>query len=249
MRPIFRFLAVLLSGVLMAACSPSADKPASASQPAPASAKPASPVAEAPAPVAPAQQGSGEYFSTLASGQPVEATDRVEVVEFFGYFCNHCHALDPVLSAWVKKQGNRIAFKRIPVRADEAKLYYALETMGKLDALHEKLFHAVQVERKRLNNENAAAEFVAQQGVDAKQFREHYNSFSVQSKAMNAAKVSSGHRIEGVPAIAVDGRFVTSAAQAGQRPGTEQTESGYHAAVLQVLDELVAKVRKERQLK
>ncbi len=263
MRQIFGSLvAFVFALVTLAACSPSADKPSSA-QPsasrlvtAPATSAPAAtdkPAQQTPAPQTPAPSaasgapGGGQY-STLATAQPAAAGSKIEVLEFFGYFCNHCHALEPMLGAWEKKQGNRVVLKRIPVRQDEAKLYFALEAMGKLEALHGKIFHAVQVERKRLNSDSAAAEFVAQHGVDKKAFLEHYASFSVQSKVMNAASVTKAYQVDGVPMIAIDGRFITSASHAATRPGVEQTEAGMHAAMLQVMDELVAKARQERGL-
>ncbi|MEA5098695.1 MAG: thiol:disulfide interchange protein DsbA/DsbL [Burkholderiaceae bacterium] len=256
MRLILRhLLAPVLIALALAACSQSSDKPAappaSASQPAAAVAPPASADQQAPnagaAPASSGESGNGQYI-TLKTAQPTNANGKIEVLEFFGYFCNHCYALDPKLTAWAHKQGNRIVFKRIPVRPDEAKLYYALEAMGKLEALHDQIFNAVQVEHKRLGSESAAADFVEQHGVDRKNFIEHYNSFSVQSSGMNAASLAKAYGIDGVPMIAIDGRFITSASHAATRPGTVQNETGMHLSMLAVMDELVTKARQEHGL-
>ena len=249
MRHLCRLLAPLVFGLFaLTACSPSADKPSasptSASQPS-AAPPPAADRSTQPATVPTTLQNGGQY-ATLASKQATEPGSKVEVLEFFGYFCNHCHALDPAMSAWAKKQGNRITFKRIPIRPDEAKLYYALEAMGKLDALHEKIFNAVQIERKRLNTDSAAADVVAQFGVDKNAFLEQYNSFSVQSKAVSAINTTKAYGIDGVPMVVIDGRFVTSASHAAKRPGTEQSEAGLHASMLLIMDELVAKTCQDR---
>ncbi|MBS1188152.1 MAG: dsbA [Burkholderiaceae bacterium] len=247
------FASLALGLFVLTACKPSSDKPSapsasgtavSASAAAP-SASPA-PAASQPAPVQGSEQNGGQY-TLLATAQPTEGgSGKMEVIEFFGYFCNHCHALDPSLNAWVKKQGNRIAFKRIPVRPDEGKLYYALEAMGKLEALHEKIFNAVQVERKRMHNESAAADLVAQFGVDRNAFIEQYNSFSVQSKVMTAANTAKAYGIDGVPMVAIDGRFITSGSHAAKRPGTEQTEAGLYKSMLAIMDELLTRARQER---
>ncbi|MBS1170933.1 MAG: dsbA [Burkholderiaceae bacterium] len=248
------FASIAFGLFVLTACNPSSDKPAApgtaTSTPASSAAATAPSTAPAanqpPAPVQASEQNGGQY-TMLATPQPTEdSSGKTEVLEFFGYFCNHCHALDPALNAWVKKQSNRIAFKRIPVRPDEGKLYYALEAMGKLDALHEKIFNAVQVERKRVHNESAAADLVAQFGVDRNAFIEQYNSFSVQSKVMAAANTAKAYGIDGVPMVAIDGRFITSGSHAAKRPGTEQTEAGLYKSMLAIMDELLAKARQER---
>ncbi len=53
------------------------------------------------------------------------------------------------------------------------------------------------------------------------------------------------YQIDAVPSIAVDGRFVTSPAQAVSAVG-RASEDAQNAAVLQVLDFLVAKAKKEK---
>ena len=41
---------------------------------------------------------NGAEYKTLPRPQPVEAGKKIEVIEFFGYFCPHCNALDPLLA-------------------------------------------------------------------------------------------------------------------------------------------------------
>src|SRR5437870_788528 len=93
----------------------------------------------------PANPQNGVDYRTLDRAQQTDSGKKVEVTEFFWYSCPHCNALEPALEAWVKKQGDRIVFKRVPVmfREDflpQQKLYYTLEAMGKLDELHQKVF-------------------------------------------------------------------------------------------------------------
>jgi len=51
--------------------------------------------------------------------------------------------------------------------------------------------------------------------VDGAKFMELYKSFSVQTKARQAQQLSQGYKIDGVPAMGVHGRYVTSGSQAG----------------------------------
>ena len=55
----------------------------------------------------------------------------VEVIEFFCYVHPHCYELEPTIEAFVKKEGDRILFKRVPVAFQDrfqpySKLYYSL---------------------------------------------------------------------------------------------------------------------------
>src|SRR5471030_1490220 len=68
----------------------------------------------------PSDPKNGVEYETLATPQPTDAGKKVEVTEFFAYYCPHCNALEPQLSAWVKKQGDNIVFKRVHVSRDES---------------------------------------------------------------------------------------------------------------------------------
>src|SRR4051794_134709 len=62
----------------------------------------------------------GVDYRTLEKPQPTESDKKVEVTEFFWYSCPHCHAFEPSLVEWVKKQGDNIVFKRVPVTFRES---------------------------------------------------------------------------------------------------------------------------------
>lgn len=199
---------------------------------------------------APNNPQSGVDYRTLDKAQPTEAGTRVEVTEFFWYACPHCNALEPVLNEWVKKQGDKIVYKRVPIAfrdsmVPQQKLFYALEAMGKLDELHHKVFQAIHVQRQPLATEAAVADFMQKQGVDKQKFLEVYNSFGVQSKVRRASQMQQAYQVDGVPLVAVDGRFMTSpsivSASIGNRP-----DPVLHAATLQVLDWLVAQSAKDK---
>lgn len=194
---------------------------------------------------------AGVDFRTLDKALPVEAGNKVEVTEFFWYSCPHCNAFDPDLAEWVKAKGDSIIFKRVPVAfrpADELqqKLYYALEVLGKTEELHKKIFHAVHVDRKPLNEEGTIADFVASQGVDRAKFLNAFNSFGVQAKVRRAAQLADIYKVDGVPLVAIGGHFETSPSIAGASLGA-RPEPELFAATLTVMDWLVAKAAKERK--
>jgi len=115
----------------------------------------------------------------------------------------------------------------------QQKLYFALEGMGKLDALHVKVFRAIHVEKLKLAKDDEIFAWVAQQGVDAAKFKEVYNSFTVSSQVRRASVLQEGYGVEGVPSMGVAGRFYTD----GTMAGGMQT-------VLQVVEYLAGVARK-----
>ncbi len=200
---------------------------------------------------APAEPVSGSDYRTLDKPQATESGKKVEVIEFFWYACPHCAAFEPSLADWVKKQGDHIVFKRVPVAFNESfgpqqRLYYSLEAMGKAEEFQTKIFNAIHAKRQSLNTEGPIIDFVASQGVDKAKFVDLYNSFGVQTKVRRAVQVQEGYKVDGVPMIAIDGRYVTSPSIVGAGIGN-QPEAVQQAAALQVMDWLVAKAAKEHK--
>ncbi|SPR96048.1 thiol:disulfide interchange protein DsbA/DsbL [Cupriavidus taiwanensis] len=168
----------------------------------------------------------GKEYQVLKTPQPV-AAGKIEVTEFFWYGCPHCYEFEPDLEAWVKKQGGNVVFKRVPVafRDDllpHTKIFYALEAIGKLDAMHNKVFSAIHVDRKRLTDTNEIADFMAKNGVDRKVFLDAYNSFTVTTNSQRANKIADAYKIDGVPTVVVQGKYVTSPSIAGNKQGAVQ---------------------------
>jgi len=191
---------------------------------------------------------NGTDYRTLDKAQQTDSGKKVEVTEFFWYSCPHCSALEPALEAWVKKQGDKINFKRVPVAFRDSfipqqKLYYSLEALGWVNALHGKVFRAIHVERQPLDTDKQIADFIAKQGVDTKKFAETYNSFGIQSKVQRATQLQAAYKVDGVPMIAIDGRYITSPSIVGASLGN-RPEAILHDATLQVMDWLVTKSAK-----
>ena len=182
----------------------------------------------------------GFDYRILPVAQPVETKGKVEVIEFFWYGCPHCYDFEPELSAWVKRQPKDVAFRRVPVafRDDflpHSQLFYALEAMGKGDALNEKVMYAIHKENKRLLTETEIADWVASQGVDRNTFLATYRSFAVVSKARAARQLAEAYRVDGVPTIVMQGKYVTSPSIAGSK-----------AKAIAVMDYLEEKIRKDK---
>lgn len=182
----------------------------------------------------------GFDYRILPTPQPVESKGKVEVIEFFWYGCPHCYDFEPELNAWLKRQPKDVTFRKVPVafRDDfmpHSQLFYALEAMGKGDALNEKVMYAMHKENKRLLTEPEIADWVASQGIDRNTFLATYRSFAVISKARAAKQMAEAYRIDGVPTIVMQGKYVTSPSIAGTK-----------AKAILVMDYLEEKIRKDK---
>lgn len=208
--------------------------------------------AAAGASASPAAPKNGVEYETLATAQPTEAGKKIEVTEFFAYYCPHCNVLDPQLSAWVKKQGDNIVFKRVHVSANQSvapqqRLFFTLQAMGLTEQLHAKIFQAMHVEHNRLNTDEAVFDFVAKNGVDRQKFIDTYRSFGVAARVRKADAMMQAYNVTFWPMIAIDGRYITSPSQADQGSKSARTEEQLNAQALTVMDVLVAKARAEKK--
>lgn len=164
----------------------------------------------------------GTHYVRLSQPLPVTApAGKVEVVEFFWYGCPHCNAFEPALEAWVKKLPEFVAFRRVPVQFREEpfgthqRIYFALETLGQLEAMHRKVFAAIHNDRLKLDKPAEIQAFMSKNGLDGARFIEVMNSFGVQTKARQAKQLAEAYKIDGVPALGIQGRFYTSGSLAG----------------------------------
>ena len=191
----------------------------------------------------------GQEYTVLDRPQPVEAGKKVEVTEFFGYFCPACNAFEPYLEGWIKKQGDRIVVKRVHANFHELvtqqKLYYTLEAMGKVDEYQLKTFNAFHIERNRLSTDAEVMKYVEKVGLDKKKFADIYNSFAIQSKLSRATQLMNDYKISGVPTVVIDGRFVVSPADLYAKSRNPSTNPADHAG-LKVMDWIVDKVYQEK---
>jgi thiol:disulfide interchange protein DsbA len=179
---------------------------------------------------APAIWQEGVNYSRLVPAQPTSvAPGQIEVLEFFWYGCPHCYALDPLLEAWRKVKPSYIAFSRVPVMWSEshrstARLYYTLESLGKLDQLHGEVFREIHVNADPLigsdPNDPAGAErvqaaFLRKFAITDDQFTKAEHSFAVETDLQRADQLGLRYRIESVPTFVINGKYETDVRAAG----------------------------------
>ena len=171
-----------------------------------------------------AQPAGNPGYSTLANVLPVDHPAKVEVAEFFWYGCIHCYHLEPTLEAWVPKLPSDAYFRRIPAVfndrwALDAAIYYGFESLGVLGRVHRPFFDAIHKDRLKTDNPEALNEWLGRNGIDRMKLDEAMKSFGVQTKVKRAAQFSAASKIDGTPALMVQGRYTISTEQGGSKEG------------------------------
>lgn len=182
----------------------------------------------------------GAAFRAVKPAQPVAVAGKIEVLEFFWYGCPHCNALEPSLKDWVKRLPSDVVFQKVhvglgPTWVPHQQLFYTLDAMGRSE-LDERVFKAIHVDGQTLSKPDQMAEFAARNGVDRKLFTDTLDSFAVRTKMRKAQQQAEAYRVDGVPAMSVNGKWYTAPSMAG---GNVQ--------VLRVLDHLIDLERKARK--
>jgi thiol:disulfide interchange protein DsbA len=178
-------------------------------------------------------------YRQITPAQPGDGSKKIEVVEFFYYGCPHCYHLEPALKNWLKRKPADVEFRQQPSLFSEngiplTKLYFALDSLGLLPKLSDKVFSAIHDEGVGLADEATMIKWIGQQGVDPVKFNEAYRSFAVQNKVQRAIQITRDYQVKGTPSIAVAGKYITSPSMTGS-----------FDRFFQVVDELIEIARKE----
>jgi len=183
----------------------------------------------------------GVQYVPIKPQPPVGTGEEVEVVEFFWYGCPHCRDFEPTVTKWAGGLPANVKFTQIPAMfgksADlHAQVYYALQGMGELERVHQKLFDAINSGGgNKLRTRDEVDAFLEANGVDMAQFADSMNSFAVAAKVNRARALMRRYGVRSVPALVVDGRY---------RSGTGFTS---YQDMTEVVDYVVDKVLAQRK--
>ena len=176
---------------------------------------------------APSGWQEGVNYTRIVPAQPTAVPPgQVEILEFFWYACPHCNAIDPMVEAWKRTKPSYISFSRVHVMWNDAhrahaRLYYTLESLGKLDQLHAEVFKEIHLNGDPLvaadpaETERMQAAFVKKFGISEADFRDKYHSFDVDNAMRKADELVQRYRVDGVPRFIVNGKYVVDVASAG----------------------------------
>lgn len=183
----------------------------------------------------------GKNYVVLTKPQQSQNADKIEVLEFFWYGCPHCYDLHPHLKTWLKSIPEDVDFRYVPATLRSnwvaaAKIFYAIEALGKTDLLHDKVYDAIHRDKIDLSNESTLFGWIEkQEGMDRKKFEGAYHSFTVQNQVAKSTQMVRQYQLNGVPALIINGKYLTSGGMSNTPQDTIRT-----------LQALIDKARKEK---
>lgn len=184
----------------------------------------------------------GTDYTVLPKPIPQTQSNKIEVLEFFGYFCIHCYHLDPILLKHVRTFPSDTYLRSVHVVWDHdmfgfARLTAAVNDSGLKYQADPAIFHAVFEDKINLSDQKIFKQWAEQQkSFDGKKLITAYDSFTNQAEAKKMEDLTNTYQISSTPTIIVGGKY--------QVKFTGNWEDG-----MKTIDELVAKVRKERNMK
>jgi thiol:disulfide interchange protein DsbA len=184
-------------------------------------------------------QVENQDYKKLNLAEPLPATDKVEVFEFFSYACPHCYAMQPLIGKWAAELPANVRLTRVPVSFGRrewgqlSRAFYALEATGDLPRLGDAVFEGIHKDHRPLFDEDNLAAWAGEHGVDASKFRAAFESPGVTAQTMRAEQLSRLFTINSVPSVVVDGKYL-----AGGKT---------HEETLKIARQLVDKAIAERQ--
>lgn len=170
---------------------------------------------------------SGEDFVAGRDYLLLDATGPAPaaVIEFFWYGCPHCHEFEPYLNDWREDRAPRgLDVAKLPAIYNEltrlhARLFFAFELVETERDLHAALFAALHRERRRIEDLDAAAAFLAAgAGISPARAKALLVSPQVNDAVREAESLFRHYRISAVPSLVIRGRYLITPSTAGGLP-------------------------------
>lgn len=199
-------------------------------------------LAEPPAALREWQFKEGQHYSRMVPTQPTFGSpDKIEVAEFFSYGCPHCYRMEPIINKWAETKDPSVRFVRVPATWNalylmHGQLYYTEEILVRNGVIknaaefREAIFEEYHRRGNRMTSQDAIQKVFARFGVSKDEFDRTWNSFEVNQKLRIAGDLMRRYSVSSVPVIVVNGKYRTSAAEAGD-----------YEKLVELIDELVVR--------
>lgn len=183
---------------------------------------------------------AGQY-NLIDPPQSTANPDKIEVLEYFWFGCPHCFAFEPAINEWAARKPDDVDFVRHapPLNrgwTPHSEAYYAAQALGITDKMFDQLFDAIHRERKPLRDRESISKWIGGLGVDVDEDKMHdtMKSFAVNAKIRQAMQVASASRVNAVPTVVVNGKYLSTVSMAGG-----------HKQLVDLIDALIEKERAE----
>ena len=158
---------------------------------------------------------------------PHRTPGKIEVAEFFWYACPFCNAFEPALKDWFARQSSDIVLRKVHPSPNAgwrpySQLFYSLVAMGRETELSPRVYAAIHQQKRRLKVRQDLLSLIEEFGLEPEAFLRIFDAYQVKTAMDQANEMAKFFKLDGVPALVVNGRWYTSPAMAGSRERTLQ---------------------------
>ncbi|GGW55104.1 thiol:disulfide interchange protein DsbA/DsbL [Alishewanella tabrizica] len=221
----------LVTVLMLSACSPEPNPPATVTENASESNSASN--------QAPARQfKEGQHYNLLAK-PVIEPQLQRYLTEYFWLGCPHCQNFEPLLKGYLTNNPNVTLVRKHPALGDrwaiDASIFYGLQQHGHghLVTLLLDMYRQTRLEKNALPDINAINAFLQQHQIDPDTFAEQLKSDSIITAMEQANREMLDNRLSGVPSLVVNGKYLVN----GEQPDDVKTAEDYY----QLLDYLLNK--------
>ncbi|MFT5314161.1 MAG: thiol:disulfide interchange protein DsbA [Paraglaciecola sp.] len=162
-----------------------------------------------------AQWKEGEHYVVVND----TASAKPEVLEFFSFWCPHCHNFEPLVKQIKQKLDSDVAFKKIHVnfmgsagpdaQNDATRAMMVGRALKKEQPLNQAIFQSIHVQRATVTGLGDLQNIFTANGVEAAEFDKLARSFGVNSMLQKNNKTIDQYRkyLSGVPNFIVNGKY------------------------------------------
>jgi thiol:disulfide interchange protein DsbA len=93
--------------------------------------------------------------------------------------------------------------------------YYAAESLGVLESIHQAFFDEIHVRKNQLADVDSLTKFFVAHGVDEKALKDAMSSFSIDAKARKTETLLRRYQVASVPTLIINGKYRTDVGMAG----------------------------------
>lgn len=158
---------------------------------------------------------AGTHYTELQNPVNTRDSSKVEVIEVFWYGCSHCFRFEPLINDYKANKPEYVDVVLFPAMWNQlmkihAQVFYTAEALDALDALHEPIFNAINVQGNRLQNERQIGALFEEHGIPREEFERAFNSFAVRTKVNQAESRMSAYQIRSTPNMIVNGKYLVT---------------------------------------
>ena len=153
----------------------------------------------------------GKDYKIVSQNKTVEP----EVREFFSFFCTHCFSMDETFQKLAKSLEGKAKYVLNPVGiiggdigVETQKAYAVGLNKGIANEVKAELFKRIHVLNEKVSDHEFFVDVFNSLGIPTEAYEQDYSSFVTQAKVAEYDRYMDEYKIEAVPEIVVNGKYL-----------------------------------------